>query len=262
MISDPPFSQLDLICCRNLLIYLKMDLQQKIISLFHFSLYQHGFLLLGTAETVGRHEDLFETIDKGGRIFQSIGRSRHDKLSLPSSHMGPRREFEFPTRPLPPKRPTQLAQQALLALISPSAVLIDRQWRILYISGNVNAYLVHQEGVPSDDLLRKIVPNLRSQLRAAVHQAYKEKTAVSVVGRVQRPSGIRQIRINVQLIPNEQSQDDFALVLFDEAVEDETRNGDRIGRSSTDPARDTSVSEQPLSQLDESSLISQLESEL
>ena len=102
VITDPPFSQLDLICCRNLLIYLKPDLQQKIISLFNFALRQQGYLMLGTAETLGRHEDLFETIDKSGRIFQSSGRTQQDKFSLPANRVGPPREFArrpFPHRP-------------------------------------------------------------------------------------------------------------------------------------------------------------------
>ncbi|TWT56062.1 CheR family methyltransferase [Allorhodopirellula solitaria] len=262
VIADPPFSQLDMVCCRNLLIYLKPDLQQKIISLFHFALRQQGYLLLGTAETVGRHEDLFKTIDKSSRIFQSRGRTAQDKFSLPANRIGPRREYELPTRPALPKRPAQLAQQKLLAMMSARAVLINRQWQILYICGDVNPYLTHQEGVPNDNLLRKIVPILRSQLRAAVQRAYHEDTDVSVVCRGELISSASSIRLDVRLISGEDQQDDFALIVF----EDVTDNGDR---PNTRPAQPPSkaggtapTSEATLSSIDENTQLHQLEKEL
>jgi two-component system CheB/CheR fusion protein len=85
LLQDPPFSQLDLVSCRNFLIYLEPEVQQRIIALFHFALKQDGHLFLGTAETVGRHEDLFETISKKWRIYRRSGPSRHDLINFPQS---------------------------------------------------------------------------------------------------------------------------------------------------------------------------------
>jgi len=75
LISDAPFSKLDLISCRNLLIYLEPEVQQKVISLFHFALNEEGHLFLGSSETVGRHVDLFETVSKKWRVFRRAERS-------------------------------------------------------------------------------------------------------------------------------------------------------------------------------------------
>jgi two-component system, chemotaxis family, CheB/CheR fusion protein len=84
LLRDPPFSRLDLITCRNLLIYLEPEAQKRVIALFHFALRQDGHLLLGNAETVGRAEDLFDTVSKKWRIYRRLGPTRHDIVSFPS----------------------------------------------------------------------------------------------------------------------------------------------------------------------------------
>jgi hypothetical protein len=83
LLRDPPFSRLDLVSCRNFLIYLEPDAQQKIIALCHFALRQGGHLFLGNAETIGRHEDLFETVSKKWRIYRRLGSTRHDLIEYP-----------------------------------------------------------------------------------------------------------------------------------------------------------------------------------
>lgn len=82
LLTDPPFSRLDVITCRNLLIYLEPDIQQKLIALFHFALGESGYLLLGTAETIGRHEDLFAPVSKKHRIYRKVGQTRHDRSTF------------------------------------------------------------------------------------------------------------------------------------------------------------------------------------
>jgi two-component system CheB/CheR fusion protein len=82
LVADPPFSKLDLLCCRNLLIYLNADVQEKIIAMFHFALQEGGVLFLGSAESIGRHSDLFCTLHKRSRIFRRIGPTRHERTLL------------------------------------------------------------------------------------------------------------------------------------------------------------------------------------
>ena len=83
LLRDPPFSRLDLVSCRNFLIYLEPDAQQRIIALCHFALRQGGHLFLGNAETIGRHDDLFETVSKKWRIYRRVGPTRHDLIDYP-----------------------------------------------------------------------------------------------------------------------------------------------------------------------------------
>ena len=106
LLRDPPFSRLDLVSCRNFLIYLEPDAQQRIIALCHFALRQGGHLFLGNAETVGRHDDLFETVSKKWRIFRRVGPTRHDLIDYP--------------RAAAPAKPT-MADEAVAAAPEPRA---------------------------------------------------------------------------------------------------------------------------------------------
>ena len=83
VISDPPFSKVDLICCRNLLIYLEPELQHKLVSLFHFALNERGYLVLGCSESIGRQTDLFEPVSKKWRVYRRIGPARRDRVQVP-----------------------------------------------------------------------------------------------------------------------------------------------------------------------------------
>ena len=83
LLADPPFSKLDLISCRNLLMYLEPEAQRRILSLLHFALVEEGYLLLGTAETIGQQEDLFAVVSKKWRIYRRIGPTRYDKVRFP-----------------------------------------------------------------------------------------------------------------------------------------------------------------------------------
>ncbi|MGV3485446.1 MAG: chemotaxis protein CheB, partial [Planctomycetaceae bacterium] len=115
VMCDPPFSNLDLICCRNVLIYLKPEIQDRIISLFHYSLRHPGYLMLGTAETIGGQQRLFETINKRWRIYGHVGERRPEGGGFPLASQEARRAQE--TIAMPPRREmrlTRMVQQRLL----------------------------------------------------------------------------------------------------------------------------------------------------
>src|SRR5262249_15200612 len=143
LITDAPFSKLDLISCRNLLIYLEPDIQQKVISLLHYSLNEGGFLFLGPSDAIGRHSDLFETVSKKWRIFKRIGVAHMERVDFPILP----RESRHPARVAvePPQRPqanfTELTQHLLLEQYAPAAVLINRKNEILYFFGPTMRYL-------------------------------------------------------------------------------------------------------------------------
>ena len=130
LIADAPFSRLDLISCRNLLIYLRPEVQQKVLSLFHFALREGGILFLGTSETVGDASDHFEPISKKQRIYRHIGRSRPGEVELPLGRGEAARSLWLrPARPAatPRTNMSDLAQRLLLESYAPASVLVNRK---------------------------------------------------------------------------------------------------------------------------------------
>ncbi len=150
LLRDPPFSRLDLISCRNLLIYLDLEAQKRVVALFHFALREGGHLFLGNAETVGRHENLFDTVSKKWRIYRRLGPTRHDIVEFPLLGTHARLQHaEEPARPdAEPARAAEVARRALLDRYAPASVLIDQKGRILYFHGPTGDYLEQPPGEP------------------------------------------------------------------------------------------------------------------
>uniref|UniRef100_A0A9E7ZL93 histidine kinase n=1 Tax=Bosea sp. NBC_00436 TaxID=2969620 RepID=A0A9E7ZL93_9HYPH len=185
ILGDPPFSRLDLVSCRNLLIYLRPEAQEKVISFFHFALREGGILVLGSAETVGSPGGRFEVISKAERIYRHIGRAR---LGEAGSLFGAAEGTRLPARVLQGNTPTRQAALAegfrrlVLELYAPAVVLINRQLEWLYSLGPTERYLRVPQGPPSYDLLAMVRPHLRIKLRAAIHRACVEKARIVIPG--------------------------------------------------------------------------------
>jgi two-component system CheB/CheR fusion protein len=177
LLRDPPFSRLDLISCRNVLIYLEPEAQQKIISICHFALSPGAHLFLGNAETIGRHEDLFDAISKKWRIYRRMGTTPHAKIDY-ALQLG----LTEP-RVLKPSAPfadtnnsvAEMARRALLDQYAPASVLIDRKARVLYFHGETGDYLQQPTGEPTRDLLTMARDGLIVKLRLAIREALSEK---------------------------------------------------------------------------------------
>ncbi|GAA4468725.1 hypothetical protein GCM10023156_60100 [Novipirellula rosea] len=271
LLADPPFSHLDLILCRNVLIYLNPDTQQKLIGLFHFALRQQGYLMLGTAETIGRQDDLFETLNKRWRIYRSIGPPRHDRLDFPATSGSIPRASDFAELALPRRdhQVSHLAQEILIDMMAPRAILVDRHWRILYISGDVNPYILYKPGVPNEDLLSKVRAGLRNKLRGAVHKALEEKSSVSVQCRMHRDGTYYPVRVEVRYVTDRKHQEAFALIVFEELESPPSAgNWPANALSSDQPTLETNIQSSSVSDgfdgidVDEDSIIRQLEEEL
>ncbi len=144
VLADPPFSRLDLISCRNLLIYLRPEAQEKVLLLFHFALGEGGVLMLGGSETVGSLDDRFEPISKAQRIYRQIGRSRPGEVDFPVGAGGRARAI-WPGAPHPPTArgvtPGDLTHRLLIETYAPASVLINRKHECLYYSGPTDRYL-------------------------------------------------------------------------------------------------------------------------
>jgi two-component system, chemotaxis family, CheB/CheR fusion protein len=185
LLTDAPFSRLDLLSCRNLLIYLESGVQERILTLLHFSLTPKGCLFLGSAETIGEHDDLFEAISKKWRIYRRIGPSRQDKLAFPIGDVASAPPSTVVPRPLH-TRIAVVAEQALRDRYVPASVVINRRGEILYFAGPTQKYLVQPSGPPTPDVFVQAVDGLRTQLRTAVQQAIRQGGLVRVTSRAVR----------------------------------------------------------------------------
>jgi len=217
LLRDPPFSRLDLVSCRNVLIYLEPEAQQRIIALCHFALRQGGHLFLGNAETIGRHEDLFETVSKKWRIYRRIGPTRHDLVTYPpprgtevsSGTGGP-----LPPPPQPAAPVAELARRALLERYAPASVLIDRKGRVLYFHGTTRDYVENPPGEPTRDLLTMARDGLAARLRAAIREASREEKSVTVDARIREGKSSRSVAMTVEPLPASSHGSGLLLVSF------------------------------------------------
>lgn len=184
ILKDPPFSRLDLISCRNLLIYLDRDLQQQVLLTLHYGLNSDGYLFLGSSES-GEHPDgLFRPIDRDARIFQSTGRSKDRLPALPrlaglSTASEP---LALPPEPQPTSvRAAQAAHRDALESWAPPSVLVDETFRVLHLSENAGRYFLPSAGPLTTDITDLVRPELRFELRSALNRAF-ERSEASLTG--------------------------------------------------------------------------------
>jgi two-component system, chemotaxis family, CheB/CheR fusion protein len=185
VLTDPPFSRLDLISCRNLLIYLRPEAQMKVTSLFHFALREGGILLLGNSETLGNVDGRFEMISKPGRLYRHIGRSRPGELGFSLSSADGVRGLARPGLGQGPSRQAALAdlcRRLVMESYAPAAVLINRKHECLYSVGPTERYLRVAVGQPTHDLLAMARPDMRTKLRSAIQRARQESARIVVAG--------------------------------------------------------------------------------
>ena len=216
--SDPPFSKLDLVTCRNVLIYFGPELQKRVLGMFHFALNRPGFLLLGRAENVVDSAGQFSVIDAETKLFaRSPGRS--------ALRISPARELPNALSPSMPRRraPTvenllRLAESQLLDQYAPPGVIVNDRLEILRFRGRTGAYLEPAPGDPAQDLMRMARHGLIADLRIGVSQAKQSRTTVRRPGvRVEQDGAARSCDIVVIPIgaPSDVHEDLFA-VMFEE----------------------------------------------
>lgn len=192
IIKDPPFSRLDLVTCRNLLIYLNATLQKKIIPLFHYALRPGGVLFLGTSEGVGEFSDSFIVLDRKAKLFQrkeivpARGRGLLSNILPSLTTFNSALPFRADTRKalLPFKLPMrELTEQALLQQLAPTSALVNDQGDILYLHGRTGMYLEPTPGEPGiSNILKMAREGLRRDLAKALHQAASTREVVRCPG--------------------------------------------------------------------------------
>ncbi|HVE51678.1 MAG TPA: chemotaxis protein CheB [Casimicrobiaceae bacterium] len=222
LISDPPFSRMDLICCRNVLIYLEPTLQKRAFSAFHYALKPEGFLFLGASESVGEFTTLFESVDKKQKIFakkavatppqhlselatHSTVEKRRPSTWRPALEEGLRTEFSAQRE----------ADRLTVNEFAPPGVLINADLQIIQFRGSTSAYLDPPRGKASFDVLKMAREGLMLPLRAAITKAKKEnKTVRKDNVRVGENESARSV--DVQVVPLRNLKEPCYLILFEE----------------------------------------------
>ena len=200
LFADPPFGRVDLISCRNVLIYLESSVQKRVLDIFHFALRKDGYLFLGSAESSSGREDLFKPLSKKWRIFGRVGVARGDLLSL-SLKIGELRPLSTPVpaaTALPSGHVTSIAQKLILDRFAPASVLIDSRNEALYFCGPTDDFLLRPRGTPTQDLLTMVREGLRARVRAALKEAAETGLTVTVSGaRMKRAGSFAPVQITV-----------------------------------------------------------------
>ena len=223
VITDPPFSRIDLICCRNLLIYIEPETQRKVLGMFNFALRDGGTLFLGSAETIGMHTDLFEPISAPWRIFRSRRAAHAGRFDFPRATVTDQRRgvlsAEKHRQPVT-DRYLSLAQCALLDRYAPPSVVIDANHQVLVYQGDTSRYLSQPGGMPTRDVLALVSTGVRSSLRHAIHQALSEKRAVvAKCGHIRENDIRRSVTLTVSSISSPREKSPVILISFEEAAE-------------------------------------------
>ncbi|MFM0154452.1 CheR family methyltransferase [Paraburkholderia sediminicola] len=175
VIKDPPFSRMDLVSCRNLLIYFGAEVQNQVIPTFHYALRPGGYLFLGTSENIGQFDDLFTPIEKKHRIFQRRSdSSAHLRLPLMVAGIRPGQTAELSPRrsPVAGAALRQMVDGQVIERFAPPHVLVNRDGDVVYFSARTGKFLEPASGVPT----RQILTMARKGLRLDLRTVFREST--------------------------------------------------------------------------------------
>ena len=226
--SDPPFSNVDLISCRNVLIYLGDSLQQRIIPIFHYSLNTTGFLLLGTSESTGKQADLFAVVDKKHRIYAKNPHAAQSTFSFTPSSYPTVRSVDKVDRSALVRQSIPAASAAfeleqkvarsLAARYTPAGVVVDDKMQILQLRGEIDRYLKLTAGAVNFNLFNLVRSDLLVELRAAIYQAQEHNLPVTKNG-LRLAANENASSFNLQVIPLDvaTARSRRFLVLFEDA---------------------------------------------
>jgi two-component system, chemotaxis family, CheB/CheR fusion protein len=221
VVKDSPFSRLDLVSCRNLLIYFNAKLQRKLMPLFHYALNPSGYLVLGTSESVGGNADLYRLIERRFRIYARKSSSHRANFEFPLDHHVA--HVSATKRSLPPvldptSEPFDIIREAdriLLSRVGPTGVLINQEMEIVQFRGDVTPFLSPVEGRASLNLMKMAREGLAAELQSIVQEARDKSVRVQRAGiSIMQGNIARQISIDVTPIDAVYTKERFYLILF------------------------------------------------
>ncbi len=217
IIKDPPFTRLDLICCRNLLIYLQRDPQKMLMPLFHYCLKPGGVLFLGSSESVGEFTDLFVAIDTKWKIYKRKETAR-GVYPVMNYNSGPKAHPEHLPEVRPSEAPqlSQILQRHLMQHHTPATVVIDENGEVAYIHGRTGNYLEPASGLTRTNNINEMArEGLRTRLPSMIRTVVREKTEIQNKLRVRRNGDFLTVNVIVEPL-SEPEVGEFYMVLFEE----------------------------------------------
>jgi len=243
MTSDPPFSRLDLISCRNVLIYIEPPLQKRVLGIFHYALKPGGYLVLGHSESTSNSSELFKVVDRRNKIFARSASPHRPHLDVPAkvnAIAAPAVTRPHVVRPMLEEPGLQAAQREadriVMARYAPAGVIIDPELHILQFRGQTGTYLEPAPGEPSFNLLKMARSPLTMELRTAVHKAQKSGEPVRTGPHDIRANGASH-NVMVEVLPLRASPRDersgagcqHYLILFEDHRPEPMQPGDGDG---------------------------------
>jgi len=246
VILDPPFTRLDMLSCRNLMIYFGNALQRRLVPLFHYSLRSGGALLLGSSETVGRAQSLFSPLHPKSRLYWRSDNGHAMGAVVFPTHRRPSsqtvtQETTLPPMNTPPANLQALADQLLLQSFSPSAVLVNDGGDVVYISGRTGRYLEPAAGKANWNIHVMARPAIRAQLAVALRTALQDKTSVELHGLRLDDETTATVDITVQAVTQPKSLEGMAMIVFRDVQPAPNR---RARRPKAGDAADAAISDE------------------
>lgn len=239
VVKDPPFTKLDMLCCRNLLIYFGPELQKKLLPIFHYSLKPGGILFLGSSEHIDRRSDYFNLLDQKWKIFERCSNGRTGKTTqLPGGTFSlrpPEEHMAAETRPIQDDGTVSLLKAILHESKAPVCVVVDDNADLIYAHGRTGRFLEPADGRVSNNILRMARPGLKAALTRAIRQMTSERSEIVRKNvRVENEAGsqlinliVRPLQISIKGIRG------LMLIVFEENIDGDGEKQDTESDSDT-----------------------------
>jgi len=231
LIRDPPFSRVDLISCRNLLIYLGGGLHDQVFPVFHYALRPGGYLFLGNSENISHNSQLFASVDKAQRVFQRRDGATAYPGAMLTAPSGAAQRLRLGNRAVEAasQMSTRLIERRVLDRFAPSHVVVDGAGDVVSFSSRTGKFLEAAVGAPNRQLVSMARRGLRQELRAALaHAIETQRTVVKPEVEVEFDGGLQHIRLTIEPLHDIET-DPLYLVVFEEAGPPKARGGEESG---------------------------------
>ena len=238
ILVDAPFTKVDILCCRNLFIYLNAETQQKLLPVMHYALNPGGLLILGPAESIGSLDRLFIALDRKWSIFQRREVSERPRLEMPTSVPRKRVRAAEPEQPGEPDLDiSYAAQRALLDWYAPPSVAVNAEGDIIYVSGRTGQYLEPASGKVNNNVFAMAREGLREELGPALHNAATRQTSVTTRGvRIKSNGGFTIVDLSVRPLVEPAALRGKFLVVFEETTASPVETAGESGPKPAEPA--------------------------
>ncbi|MGB2971179.1 MAG: chemotaxis protein CheB [Candidatus Competibacter sp.] len=236
LIKDPPFTNIGLISCRNLLIYLQPILQRKVLEFFNFSLNPGGVLMLGTSETTGDMTDYFEVLDSKWKLYRSKGRLKplsdatHLLSVTDTRARNLRGQFATVRRSVRLSEEERVLERLLDAITQayiPLAITVNAQLEVLHVLGDAGNYFKLPSGKVVNDISKMAARELAVPLATGIQKVFRQRQELRFSNiRLSQESGVRVVDLRIRLLPEKKGQESLVVVFIEEVKKDESLEAD------------------------------------